>query len=302
MNPRDMNPADMKPGAMIPDAMLAGDANPGDTNPGERPPRDTPRGTGLLAIDDALAAPFEVSDLGALLAPAGVTVRILPATAVCPTCGEGACDHVPERLAAVEQALRDMAGSCAGSCGRVIVAGAGSSASLALLLAANEPEVVRGCILVRPRLGKGAPGESLAQKLLRRLAWPRRVLVGAEPAPKPDGAAREMGGARGRIAGLGGRLCAIAQPTLIIHARGRRCDDLDDAWLLQRELGGMVEMLTVQAHGDGSHAGLGAPALERLAAFMGEASAAAPRPKAAVERLAVEPRRRPAVVPQRRSG
>lgn len=231
---------------------------------------------GLLAIDDGLAAPFEASDVAGILSPAGVRVTILPSEGVCSLCGEGACDHHPERYTAARKALLDLAGTCR----KVVVAAAGSSASLALLLAAAEPRLVRGTILVRPRLGRGAPKEAWIDRMLRRLAWPACLLVGAPPEPAPS----PQGGADAAIAGLGERLATIGQPALIIHARGRRCDDLDDAWLLQRRLAGMVEMLTLNVQGDGCHAGLGEPALERMADFIRLATVG--EPKAVVASLA----------------
>lgn len=246
---------------------------------------------GLLAIDDGLAAPFEASDLAGALSPLGIRVAILPSEGVCAHCGEGACDHHPERYAAARKALLEFAGTCR----KVIVAGAGSSASLALLLAAAEPRLVRGSILVRPRLGRGAPQEAWIDRMLRRLAWPACLLVGAPPEPAPS----PQGGPDMTIAALGDRLATIGQPALIIHARGRRCDDLDDAWLLQRRLAGIVEMLTLNVQGDGCHAGLGEPALERMADFIKLASAG--EPKAVVASLAAGAGRTAVVrgVPQR---
>lgn len=234
---------------------------------------------GLLAIDDGLAAPYEASDLAAGVMGTGIRVSLLPSAAVCATCGEGACDHHPERYRAARQAYLDLAATCR----KVVVAAAGSSASLALLLAANEPSRVRGTILVRPRLAAGAPKEAWVDRMLRRLAWPACLLVGAEP----EFVARDGGNAKPpeeRVGGLGHRLVTIRQPSLIIHARGRRCDDFDDAWLLQRKLAGMVEMVTLNVQGDGCHAGLGETVIERMSDFIVRASAM--EPKAAVASMA----------------
>lgn len=223
-----------------------------------------PAELGLLAIDDGLAAPFGASDLKSILDPLGVAVVIMPASGICHVCGEGACDHHGERIAEAGRQLDSLGRHCR----RIAVAGAGSAAALALLLAAERPQAVNACVLVRPRLGIGAPREALLDKWLRRLAWPRCILVGEPPPRRPSIASTASPGGPGEIAVLGPRLAGIRQPVLIIHPRSRDCCGLDDAWLLQRRLAGIVEMLTPGEPEEAARAGLGNPAVARLAGFL----------------------------------
>jgi pimeloyl-ACP methyl ester carboxylesterase len=226
--------------------------------------RCAPAELGLLAIDDGLAAPFGASDLKSILDPLGVAVVIMPSSGICHVCGEGACDHHGERIAEAGRQLDSLGRHCR----RVAVAGAGSAAALALLLAAERPQAVDACVLVRPRLGLGAPRESLLDKWLRRLAWPRCILVGEPPPRRPASTSPGHPGSPGEIAVLGPRLAGIRQPVLIIHPRSRDCCGLDDAWLLQRRLAGIVEMLTPGEPEEAARAALGSPAVARLAGFL----------------------------------
>ena len=226
----------------------------------------------MLAINDALSAPFDADDMSAALtgcagSPA-LPIAVVPSLGVCPECGNEACAHRPEMLSRAADVLTSLTKSS----GPAIVAAAGSSAPVALMLAAMHPGLVRGIVLVRPRLGIGAPPESIFARLLRRLAWPCCVLIGAEPPRPPDPVT--LAGVC--LSELGPRLRSILQAALIIHARGPRCDAFDDAWLLQRELGGMVEMVTIP-DGEGRRSSLGEIGLARLTSF--------------VSRLPAEPRR-----------
>ncbi len=236
----------------------------------------------MLAINDALSAPFDADDMQAALAVAPgeppARIVVVPSLGVCPECGDEACAHRPEMLPRAAEALETLAKTS----GPVIVAAAGSSAPVALMLAALHPALVRGIVLVRPRLGVGAPRESVFARLLRRLAWPCCVLIGAEPpeAPEPPTTAGV------RLSDLGPRLRSIVQPALIVHARGRRCDDFDDAWLLQRELGGMVEMVTIP-DGEGRRSNLGEIGLARMQSFVARLPA---EPKLAARSPAAAPR------------
>lgn len=238
-------------------------------------PRPAGPPVSILAINDALSAPFDAEDLeyalGSSTLPlhAGAKFRaeIVPSLGVCPECGDEVCAHRPQMLHRAQAALAGLAVRQAA----VVVAAAGSSAPVALLLAAMQPRLVRAIVLVRPRLGIGAPRESVFARLMRRLAWPCCVLIGAEPPQRAD-PTPELGVS---LAELGPRLRTISQPTLIVHARGRRCDAFDDSWLLQRELAGMVEMVTIPDI-ESSRSYLGELGLARLQSFVSRVSVLPP--------------------------
>ena len=133
------------------------------------------------------------------------------------------------------------------TCETVIVGGFGSGAILGLLLAARHPDKVHGTALFAPKLHLN--GWSWRERLL-----PRNSLLGGA-STDPDVEHRRL------AHDLKRELTRIAQPALIVQARGDDGAGFDDAWHLQRNLKGLVEMLVL----DDVH---GAAAVERAVCFL----------------------------------
>ena len=156
-----------------------------------------------------------------------------------------------ETCAIAEDALLELRQTCE----TVIVGGFSTGAIPSLLLAARHPDKVHATILFAPKL------------CLTQRPWHARLLSGAG---ELSGATVEQ---RRLAHQLTRELSRIAQPALVVHSRSQERTGFDDAWHLQRNLRGMVEMVVV----DGSHSNI---ALERAAGFIERISAKRTKAKA----------------------
>jgi carboxylesterase len=139
--------------------------------------------------------------------------------------------------ASAEDALHDLRQRC----DTVIVGGFSNGAVLSLLLAARHPDTVHATALFGPELGL-------------RGWFPWRAPRFSQTFD-PEAANRRLAHQLSREIGR------IGQPALIVQPRGQDDAGFTDAWHLQRNLAGMVEMAVL----DGV---LGAAAVERTVCFL----------------------------------
>lgn len=153
-------------------------------------------------------------------------------------------------------------------CDLVYCGGLSTGAALSLMLAAEQPGKVQGTVLLSPTLwrnGRLTPWYEMVSALLARTLSPgpnrstgrerggfgggiagffRKVLSGVA---HPSGAAGAAGTAaaehRRLVEELRGKVGGIAQPALIVHPRDDAEADLANAWYLQRNLKGLVDMV-----------------------------------------------------------
>ncbi|GGF50616.1 hypothetical protein GCM10007301_07490 [Azorhizobium oxalatiphilum] len=220
---------------------------------------------GVLLIHGLGGTPIEMRDVARALGASGHTVLCCQlaghggtADDLTATTFEDWYDSVLEALATLEQ-----------SCDTVLVGGLSMGAVLAALLAARQPERVRGLIMLAPTLrydGWSIPWYSFLLRLLidtpigRRYQFEEREPYGvkderiraiivralrqnsgvagltATPAP----ALRELWRLVATIRPL---LPTIRQRTLLVHARHDDIASLKNAVLLQARLGGPVDCL-----------------------------------------------------------
>lgn len=224
--------------------------------------------TGVLLMHGLCGTPTEMRFVANGLARAGCTVY-------CPMlAGHGGTEADikittwQDWYASAERALDRLRQDC----DTVIVGGLSTGAVLALLLAARRPADVQGTALLAPTLWLNGWLIPWYARLFR-LVFSKRVanLIGfpdLHPHGIKDERIREfirsaLFSGDGSVAGLpstpGGAVlehrrlvkaaCAelgrIHQPALIIHPREDDYADLDNAWYLQRNLKGLVDMLVL---------------------------------------------------------
>jgi carboxylesterase len=169
---------------------------------------------GILLVHRPGGTPAETRTMADGLARAGYIVH---APHLVATIGDEA-SRWEDRYASAEDALRELRQRC----DTVIVGGFASGAILSLLLAARHPDTVHATALFAPELG-----------LRGWFPWrARRFSQTVDP-----------GAANRRLAHqLSGEISRIVQPALIVQPRGQNDAGFADAWHLQRNLAGMVEM------------------------------------------------------------
>lgn len=223
---------------------------------------------GVLLIHGLGGTPVEMRQVARRLAAAGMTVLC------CQLAGHGgsedalAATSFEDWYASAEAALATLEARCA----HVVVGGLSMGALLAALLAARQPERVRALIMLAPTLrydGWSIPRYSFLLRLLINTPFGRRYrFVEREPYGLKDErtrgivarALRQGNGDAGilatpaqalrqlwrLVAALKPHLPQIRQPTLIVHARHDDVASLDNAFFLQRRLGGPVESLVLE--------------------------------------------------------
>jgi len=250
--------------------------------------------TGVLLIHGLGGSPAELQFVGHGLTRAGLRV-------VCPNLpGHGGSDDELQATSWTDwyQSAATSLEELAKSCDTVLVGGLSTGAVLSLLLAADHPDKVQGIALYSPSLwlsGRHVPWYMPLFRLINfkplanRFKFPLPDHVGIKdqrirdlarsanggvplPVASPAGAVLE----RRRLAKVVmGRLQAIRQPALIVHAREDDYAGLDNAAYLQRQLSGRVDltvlddsyhMVTVDRQRD--------VVIERTLAFTGRVAAA----------------------------
>ena len=170
---------------------------------------------GVLLIHDPGGAPAEMPAVAHCLGRSGYVVHT-------PRLASADRSRWQDWYASAEEALLGLRQTCE----TVIVGGFVTGAIVGLLLAARHPDQVHGTALFAPRL------------CLDGWSWRRRLLGG-------EGSGAEL--EHRRLAhDLKRELTRIAQPALIVQPRGHDGAGFDDAWQLQRNLKGMVEMLVLE--------------------------------------------------------
>ena len=224
--------------------------------------------TGALLLHGLGGTPVEMRYVAMGLARAGVTVS-------CPQLAghSGSVEDLrrsrwQDWLASAEAALDEL--RC--RCDTVIVGGLSMGAVLALMLAARRPEDVAGAAVYAPTLkldGWGVPWYAQLFQLVPHKAIanlfdfterepygvkdPRvRALVAAAiesgdsskagMLSVPGGAMYEF---RGLVNAVRRSVRAIRQPVLLIHPREDDRADIQNSFWLQRNLGGMVDMVVL---------------------------------------------------------
>jgi carboxylesterase len=175
---------------------------------------------GVLLIHSPGGAPAEVPAIAHRLERADYVVHS-------PRLAGGSGNRWQDWYASAEDALLELRQTCE----TVIVGGFATGAIVGLLLAARHPDKVHGTALFAPRLY--LHGSSWRERLL-----PHKGLLGGEA----SGADLEP---RRLAHDLKRELTRIAQPALIVQARRQDGAGFDDAWQLQRNLKGLVEMVVL---------------------------------------------------------
>jgi carboxylesterase len=170
-----------------------------------------------------------------------------------------------ERYASAEAALARLRKEC----DVVIVGGLSTGAALTLLLAARHPEDVHGTALIAPTFGLNGRLVPWYDRLFRTISNERIRDVIRKALFSGDGSAAVLEHPL-LVNAVRAEVGNIRQPALIIHPRGEDRADLDQAWYLQRNLNGLVDMVVLD---DSRHIVTADRqrnlAVERAAAFVG---------------------------------
>ena len=224
---------------------------------------------GVLLLHGLCGTPTEMRFVANGLARAGYTVHCPQLAGHCGTEEDIKNTTWQDWYASSEAALVEIRKEC----DTVIVGGLSTGAVLSLLLAANHPDKVQGTALFAPTLwlnGWLIPWHAR----LFRMVFSKRVanMIGfpdLHPHGIKDQRIRDFiqsalfsgdsstaglpntpGGAvlehRRLVNATKRRLGDIHQPALIVHPREDDYADLDNAWYLQRNLKGMVDMVVLE--------------------------------------------------------
>jgi carboxylesterase len=224
---------------------------------------------GVLLLHGLCGTPTEMRFVANGLARAGYTVHCPQLAGHCGTEEDIKNTTWQDWYASAEAALVEIRKEC----DIVIVGGLSTGAVLSLLLAANHPDMVQGTALFAPTLwlnGWLIPWHAR----LFRMVFSKRVanMIGfpdLHPHGIKDQRIRDFiqsalfsgdsstaglpntpGGAvlehRRLVNATKRRIGDIHQPALIVHPREDDYADLDNAWYLQRNLKGMVDMVVLE--------------------------------------------------------
>ena len=223
---------------------------------------------GVLLIHGLAGTPAEMRYVANGMARAGYTVYCLQLAGHCGSAADIKRTTWQDWYRSAEQALLELRREC----DTVIVGGLSTGAVLALLLAARHPEAVHGTALFAPtfwlngwlipwyaRLFHAVRSKRFANlinfpdlephgiKDERVRQFVRAALFsgdssGAGLPTTPGGAVLEH---RRLVSVLKRELENVHQPALIVHPREDDYADLDNAWYLQRNLKGMVDMVVL---------------------------------------------------------
>jgi carboxylesterase len=221
--------------------------------------------TGVLLIHGLGGTPIEMRYVALALSRAGHTVSVPQLAGHCATEVDIKYSTWQDWYGSVDKALTDLRKTC----DNVIVGGLSAGAILALHLAANRPNDVQGVACYAPTLWLNGWGVPWYGKLWRLVyhKWAANMIqfTECEPYGIKDKRMREMviealhsgdASKAGMWSTPGGpmlelrwltdivrrQLPSIKQPTLILHPREDDRADINNAFHLQRKLGGPVEM------------------------------------------------------------
>jgi len=223
---------------------------------------------GVLLIHGLCGTPVEMRYVAHGLARAGYTVHCPQVAGHGGTVADLKATTWKDWLDSVETALMELRQEC----DIVICGGLSTGAVLSLMLAAKYPDLVQGTVLMAPTLWLSGWHVPLHAKLfsLVRHKWIANLFrfPDAEPHGIKDNRIREfiigaLKAGNGAVAGLpatpGGAVLehrnlvkslkkhvkSIAQPAMIVHPREDDLAGLDNAWYLQKNLKGMVDMVVL---------------------------------------------------------
>jgi carboxylesterase len=224
---------------------------------------------GVLLVHGLGGTPAEMKTVANSLSKAGCTVLCCQLAGHCGDENDLMTTHWTDWYASVEEALFRLEEHC----DQIFVGGLSMGALLAAKLAANEPNRVHGLIMLAPTLwhdGWSIPSYEGALKALKFLIdtplgrlykFVEREPYGVKDERVRTILVRAMNSGDSTVAGLLGtparslrelwrlvdalkpELSRIRQKTLIVHPRNDDIASLENAFYLQRNLGGMVEVL-----------------------------------------------------------
>lgn len=221
--------------------------------------------TGVLLVHGLGGTPIEMRYVALALSRAGHTVSVPQLAGHCSTEAELKYSHWHDWYGSIERELDQMRKTC----DTVVVGGLSAGAVLSLHLAANRPNDVQGVACFAPTIwlnGWGVPWyASLFRLVYHKWAANMIQFTECEPFGIKDKRLREMvvealhsgdPSQAGMYSTPGGpmlefrwlvdtvrkQLSSIKQPTLIVHPREDDRADINNAFYLQRKLGGPVEM------------------------------------------------------------
>lgn len=223
---------------------------------------------GVLLLHGLCGTPTEMRFVANGLARAGYTVHCPQLAGHCGTEEDIKATRWQDWYASAEAALAEIRKEC----DVVIVGGLSTGAILSLLLAANHPKDVHGTALFAPTLwlnGWLIPWHAklfrmvFSKRIANMIGFPdlhphgikdqrirdfiRNALFSGDSSQAglpstPGGAVLEH---RRLVAVTKRALKDIHQPSLIVHPREDDYADLDNAWYLQRNLKGLVDMVVL---------------------------------------------------------
>jgi carboxylesterase len=221
--------------------------------------------TGVLLVHGLGGTPIEMRYVALALSRAGHTVSVPQLAGHCATEAELKFSHWQDWYATIEAELDEMRKTC----DTVIVGGLSAGSVLSLHLAANRPDDVQGVVCMAPTVwlnGWGVPWYATLFRLVRHKWFANLIqFTECEPFGIKDKRMREMvieslhsgdSSQAGVYSTPGGpmlefrwlvdivrrQLKSIKQPTLILHPREDDRADLSNAFYLQRNLGGTVDV------------------------------------------------------------
>ena len=223
---------------------------------------------GVMLIHGLCGTPTEMRFVANGLARAGYTVSCPQLAGHCGTESDIKASTWQDWYASCEKALSEMRKTC----DTIIVGGLSTGAVLGLLLAARHPNDVQGTVLFAPtfwlngwlipwyaRLFRAIGNKRLANlidfpdlhphgiKDTRIRDFIRNALFSGDSSEAglpstPGGAVLEH---RRLVNVVKRELGNVHQPSLIVHPREDDYADLDNAWYLQRNLKGLVDMVVL---------------------------------------------------------
>ena len=224
---------------------------------------------GVLLLHGLCGTPTEMRFVANGLARAGYTVHCPQLAGHCGTEEDIKNTTWQDWYASAEAALVEIRKEC----DIVIVGGLSTGAVLSLLLAANHPNMVQGTALFAPTLwlnGWLIPWHArlfrmvFSKRIANMIGFPDLHPHGIKDQRIRDFIQSALFSGDSSTAGLpntpGGavlehrrlvnatkrRIGDIHQPALIVHPREDDYADLDNAWYLQRNLKGMVDMVVLE--------------------------------------------------------
>ncbi len=221
--------------------------------------------TGVLLVHGLGGTPIEMRYVALALSRAGHTVSVPQLAGHCATEAELKFSHWQDWYATIDRELDEMRKTC----DTVIVGGLSAGAVLSLHLAANRPDDIQGIACMAPTVWLNGWGVPWYAKLFRLVQhkWFANLIqfTEREPFGIKDKRMREMvvealhsgdASQAGVYSTPGGpmlefrwlvdivrkQLSSIKQPTLILHPREDDRADLSNAFYLQRNLAGPVDV------------------------------------------------------------